>query len=95
MNIVFVKYDKPKEYCFVVPEELVPYIKKGMKVLTETMYGLDVGTTTTGVITGEGARDLAINSGAYFPLKPVVSFLDDLLADVVRKEVKDKIHILM
>lgn len=87
MNVVFVKHGCSKEYCFEVPDRLVPYIQKGTTVLVETMRGLDTGTTTTGVITGDGARDIAENNGAYFPLKPVISFLDDRFRAIVKNEI--------
>lgn len=73
MNIVLVKHNNnPKEFAFYVPEELLPYIKKGSGVLCKTTHGLTYGTTTTGVISGDGARDVALAHGAYIPLKPIV-----------------------
>jgi hypothetical protein len=81
--------DQPKEFAFYVPDELVPYIKKGQGVLCQTMRGLAYGTTTTGVISGDGARDVAIAHGAYIPLKPIVAFEHPELAnaDGIRKAV--------
>lgn len=87
MNVVFVRHGNSKEYCFEVPENLVQYIKKDTVVLVETFRGLDVGTITTGVISGDGARDIAEKNGAYFPLKSVISFLDDRLREVVKNEI--------
>lgn len=92
MNIVFVRHGASKEYCFEVPSELVPYIVRGMMVLVETQRGLDIGTTTTGVISGDGARDVADNKGAYFPLKSVVSFLDNRFRDVIKNEIVSVLH---
>lgn len=75
MNIVMVKHNNsPKEFAFYVPDELVPYVKKGQGVLCQTMHGLAYGTTMTGVISGDGAYDVAIANGAYIPLKPIVAF---------------------
>lgn len=75
MNIVFVKHsNSPKEFAFYVPDELIPFVKKGQGVLCSTMYGLAYATTTTGVISGDGAYDVAIANGAYIPLKPIVGF---------------------
>lgn len=75
MNIVIVKHNNsPKEFAFYVPDELVPYVKKGQGVLCQTMHGLAYATTTTGVISGDGAYDVAIANGAYIPLKPIVGF---------------------
>lgn len=78
MNIVFVKHGAAScEYAFSVPEPLVPYIKKDQEVYVETMRGLAPGRTTTGVISGPGALDFAVQRGAYEPLKPTVSFIPD------------------
>ena len=81
MNIVLVKHNNnPKEFAFYVPEELLPYVKKGSGVLCKTTHGLTYGTATTGVITGDGAKDIAIANGAYIPLKPIVAFEHPMLA---------------
>ena len=75
MNIVLVKHNNnPKEFAFYVPEELLPYVKKGSGVLCKTTHGLAYGTATTGVISGDGARDVALAHGAHIPLKPIVGF---------------------
>lgn len=75
MNIVLVKHnDQPKQFAFYVPDELIPFVKKDQGVLCQTMRGLAYGTTTTGVISGDGARDVALAHGAYIPLKPIVGF---------------------
>ena len=81
MNIVLVKHnDQPKQFAFYVPDELIPFVKKDQGVLCQTMRGLAYGTTTTGVITGDGAKDIAIANGAYIPLKPIVAFEHPMLA---------------
>ena len=81
MNIVLVKHnDHPKQFAFYVPDELIPFVKKDQGVLCQTMRGLAYGTTTTGVITGDGAKDIAIANGAYIPLKPIVAFEHPMLA---------------
>ena len=87
MNIVLVRHGKSKEYCFEVPDVLIPFIKKDMVVLVDTRRGIDIATTTTGVITGEGARDIAESRGAYFPLRSVISFLDDRFRCIVINEI--------
>jgi hypothetical protein len=75
MNIVLVKHNNShKEFAFYVPDELIPFVKKGQGVLCSTMHGLAYATTTTGVISGNGAYDVAIANGAYIPLKPIVAF---------------------
>lgn len=79
MNIIFAKHGDSRSFCFAVPDELSPYLKKDMRVLVETKLGLDVATTTTGVICGEGATDTALMNGAYLPLKNVISFFDERL----------------
>lgn len=80
MNIVLVKHGDSKQYAFYVPDELIPFVKKDQGVLCQTMRGLAYGTTTTGVITGDGAKDIAIANGAYIPLKPIVAFEHPMLA---------------
>ena len=50
---------------FYVPENWPLTSKKGQGVLCEAMRGLDYGTTTTGVINGDGALDVALRNGAY------------------------------
>jgi hypothetical protein len=91
MNIVFVKHGCSKEYCFSVPDELVPYVKKNMTVLVKTQRGLDTGTTTTDVISGDGAVDVATRNGAYFPLKPVISFINEKLFETIRNEIANRL----
>lgn len=86
MNIIFVKHGTSREFAFRVPNELAPYIKKGQGVLCNTMRGLDYGTTTTGVISGDGALDIALKNGAYLPLKPIVGFEHDILRNAVINE---------
>lgn len=98
MNIVLVKHNNnPKEFAFYVPEELLPYVKKGSGVLCKTTHGLAYGTATTGVISGDGARDVALAHGAYIPLKPIVGIDHPALAEgpnisgAVKKQILDKL----
>lgn len=94
MNIIMVRHNnQPKEFAFYVPDELVPHIKRGQGVLCQTMRGLAYGKTTTGVISGDGARDVAIAHGAYFPMRPIVSFEHTELANAasVRRAVTQEI----
>lgn len=83
MDIVFVKHGTSKEYCFYVPKELVTYVKKGIPVLVETKGGLDMGETTTDVVSGDGAVDIAMRNGAYFPLKPIISVVNDNVKEYI------------
>ena len=92
MNVVFVRHGDSKEYCFEVPDCLATYIKKDMTVLVNTIHGLDTGTTTTNVVSGDGARDIAEKNGAYFPLKKVVSFVDDHIFNVVKNDIINRIR---
>ena len=92
MNIVLVKHNNnPKEFAFYVPEELLPYVKKGSGVLCKTTHGLAYGTATTGVISGDGARDVALAHGAYIPIKPIVGIDHPELAEGprIRRAVKE------
>lgn len=76
MNIVFVKHGKKnKRYAFEVPDFLVSRITKGMELLVETKNGLQIGTAVSGVISGDGALDVAWENGAHAPLAPVVSII--------------------
>jgi hypothetical protein len=72
MNIVFVQHFTGPEYAFAVPEELVPYVRKGVLAVVETMRGVDVGEVKTDIISGPGALDVAKQRGAYEPLKNVI-----------------------
>lgn len=73
MNIVFVKHPATaRSFCFAVPDHIAPFIHKGVEVLCDTRNGIQIGTAQTGIITGDGAKDLAKQNGATFPLKNVV-----------------------
>lgn len=87
MNIVFAKHGNSKPFCFVVPDTMVRYIQKDMDVCVDTMHGATMAKTTTGVISGDGAMDIARQSGAYFPLKAVISFLNLEMKRCVQNEV--------
>ena len=89
MNIVFVKH-KPdgREFAFYVPNELVKHINKGDTVVVETIHGISTGVASTGVVTGEGALDKAINDGAYMPIKPVIGKLYPELRAVIKNELQ-------
>ena len=76
MNIVFVKHGKKnKRYAFEVPDFLVSRVTKGMELLVDTKKGLQIGTAVSGVISGDGALDVARENGARVPLAPVVSII--------------------
>lgn len=74
MNIAFVKLDgcDRKEYCFEVPDCLLPYIKKGTKVRCDTIRGNQLGTVTVSPMSGDGAKEIAKENGARFPLKKII-----------------------
>lgn len=89
MNIVFVKHDPAgKEYAFSVPAEMAKHVYKGDTVVVETMRGISTGIATTGVITGEGALDKAVNDGAYVPLKPVIGKLYPELRAIIKRDLQ-------
>lgn len=84
MNIVFVKHPaSARTFCFAVPDNFVPFVRKGVEVLCDTKSGIQVGTAQTGVIFGDGAKDLAQQNGATFPLKNVVGVASSVnMADI-------------
>lgn len=75
MNIVFVKHHEndQKTYCFSVASQYAKTLKKGDLVLCQTRRGIQPGILATGVISGDGAVDIARNHGATFPLKKILS----------------------
>lgn len=77
MNIIFAKHDNEKECCFEVMKQHIRYIRKGDFLLVEINGNTEVVKATTNVISGLGAKDIAEKSGAYFPLRRVISFVDD------------------
>jgi hypothetical protein len=85
MNIIFAKHgvNEPREFCFSVPDNMVGDIQKGMMLYVETMHGNTVAYATTGVISGAGAEDVALQRGAYFPLKSVLSFWPTAVSDAL------------
>lgn len=92
MNIIFAKHDgSPKPYAFSVPDSIKAYIEKGMEVLVETMHGTQMAQTTTGVICGDGALDVAKQNGAYEPLKPVISFVTPGMYTAMRAKIVKQI----
>lgn len=93
MNIVFVKHGTSREFAFRVPDEMATYIKKDQGVLCDTIRGLDYGTTTTGVINGDGALDIAIKNGAYLPLKSIIGIEHPAFANSaeIRRIVTDEV----
>lgn len=75
MNIIFGRHEGcNKDFCWEVPNSMKNYISKGDILLVETRNGLDIAVAITGIINGDGVKDIAENKGAYFPLKSVVSF---------------------
>lgn len=96
MNIIYAKHDGcDKEFCWQVPDSMVQYIHKGDILLVDTYRGLDIATAITGVVSGDGTKDIAEKSGAYFPLRSVISFVDSRLKSYVTNLVShDMIKIL-
>ena len=96
MNIVFVNHGQSKKmYAFEVPDFLVSRIQKGMYVLVETRKGPCVALTVTGVISGEGALDIAQMNGARFPLAPVVSAITPEVIGYIEKKFADDVLALV
>lgn len=92
MNIIFAKHDdKGKEFCFELTDEQVKYVKKGNLLLVKTCRGNVAATATTDVISGSGAKDVADKSGAYFPLKKVISFIDDNLKEYIYNIIEESV----
>lgn len=84
MDIVFVKHPaSPRSFCFAVPDYLAPSIRKGVEVLCDTRKGIQIGTTQTGLVSGDGAKDLAKQNGVTFPLKSIVGVISSVaMADI-------------
>lgn len=90
MNIVFAKHDNcDKEFCFEAPEGMT--VNKGDILLVDTMHGNTVATATTGIISGEGAKDIALKAGAYFPLKKVLSCTGMQVRRYIEEKVREEI----
>jgi hypothetical protein len=82
MNIVMAQHrNNPRTFCFEVPETLCNQIGKGALIIVDTAKGPSVAKTTTGVIYGTGALDIAKMNGATEPLRKVMATVDaDLIA---------------
>lgn len=92
MNVIFAKHDCcEKEYCWEVPDEFKDYIVKGDFLLVNTIKGIDIATASTGIITGNGAIDVAEKSGAYFPLRKVISFVGAPMKNYICNKVRTAI----
>lgn len=74
MNIVSVKHPDggKKEYWFEVPEEIASQIKKGSRVVCDTIRGREFAIATSDVISGENVEQMAVRLGAHLPLKKIV-----------------------
>lgn len=98
MDMVFAKHTRNslKEYCFEVPVEVKKQLKKDMMIFVETKFGKEIAYTTTRVISGSGAIDVALKNGATYPLKRVISFVpvecNQKLFDIFKEEVVQKIY---
>ena len=77
MNIVMVKHNGDnRQYCFEVPDGLVSKIKNGSRLLCATRRGQQPAIAQAGVISGDGAEDIARQNGAKFPLAKIVGVFD-------------------
>lgn len=84
MNIILVKHpDSAKLYCFSVPDHLATSVRRGSKVICNTARGMKVGIAMTGVITGDGAEDVAKLHCAHFPLAEIDSVLVSIPMDEI------------
>jgi hypothetical protein len=98
MDIIFAKHHRNefKEYCFEVPVEIKKQLKKDMMIFVNTKYGKQVAYTTTRVISGSGAVDVATKNGATYPLQRVISFVplecEKMLGNDIKDTVVDKIE---
>jgi hypothetical protein len=92
MNIIFGKHDNcPKEFCWEVPEHFKNEIHKGDLLLVNTFQGLDIAIAVSDVICGDGANYIAEKAGAYFPLKGIVSFANNMMVSYIDNKVKKDI----
>ncbi len=74
MNIVSVKHPNggQKEYWFEVPKEIASQVKKGRRVVCDTIRGRNVAVVTSDVISGENVEQMAVRLGAHLPLKKIM-----------------------
>jgi hypothetical protein len=87
LNIIFAKHDCcDKEFCFEVPDSMAKYIVKGDILLVDTLKGITLATATSSVVAGNGAEDVALKSGAYLPLKRVISFADQKMQTYIKNQ---------
>lgn len=97
MNIVFACHEiGGRKFCFSVPEAMVQHISKGTILYVETMKGPALAYAASAPISGPGAEDLAKESGAYFPLKEVISFVpfaaQEQIEDAAIEGFKKRLH---
>lgn len=93
MDIVFAKHNKSdyKEYCFEVPVEIKKQLKKDMMIFVGTRFGKQIAYTTTRVVSGAGAIDVAIKNGANTPLQRVISFVPLECEKMIEEQVKNNL----
>jgi len=101
MDIIFAKHHKNdfKEYCFEVPVEIKKQLKKDMMIFVNTKLGKQIAYTTTRVISGSGAIDVATKNGATYPLQKVISFVplecEKMIDNDIRDQVLNKVQIAL
>lgn len=91
-----------KEFFFSVTEEQAGRIRKGNVLLVSTMRGDEIAVALCNPFTLEGdAIHLLERAGAYFPLKPVITYCSDemryyivtsYLKDALQKEYDDSMQ---
>lgn len=89
MRIIFAKHeDSIKEYVFEVGEGM--YISKGDLLQVDTMHGEMIAIATTGIIEGDGAKDVAMKQGGYLPLKKVITYVDQNMINHIKGKAKNE-----
>ena len=87
MKIIFAKHDGcGNKFCFELPENMKP--QKNDILLVDTMYGPKIAVAVTSAISGtdEEMREVATVSGAYLPLKKVITYADENLIKYIQNQ---------
>lgn len=91
MKAILARHDggDAKEYLFEVPEGMEPH--KGDLLLVDTIHGKALATATVEVFCGSDLTEVALRLGAYFPLRRVISFVDEQFRELIEKRERDRI----
>ena len=82
MGVIFAKHlDSDKEYLFLTRQG--QDIKTGNYLWVDTIRGRAVAIATSGVIEGDISKLLEI-TGAYAPLKPVITYANTDMINAIR-----------